>query len=271
MNKNTPRILGASLIAGLIVAAGSVHAAGPTSTLYLTAGDQHHNWTVLGGTTTGISSAQVETTAAGEYAIAISGGVIRTGGNGQFGAPRLGGAYDLNFNYIGPRLSNPLNNVLDGTTDGTYNYGIDYTTGKIYRYNLDWSAPSFMFTAVNAGYGISYDQYNSSLWITTSSGQLIDYTMGGSALTTLNTPGTVGFALAFDPADGTLWSMTGFDTGTFQQYNQSGVLLQTINIGSTDNILGGEFALVPEPSTLSLAGLAALCLAARRRKRTPQA
>src|SRR6516162_4667937 len=84
------------LILGASILAGNAEAAGPTSTLYLTAGDQGQNLMVLGGTTTAIVSAQANTASGGEYAIAVSGGTVRTGGNGQFGPPAVGSTYDSN-------------------------------------------------------------------------------------------------------------------------------------------------------------------------------
>jgi hypothetical protein len=255
----------------LLALAGTAEAAGPTSTLYLTAGDQHHNLEVLAGTTTAIVSTQEETSANGEYPIAVSGGTIRTGGNGQFGAPRLGSTYDLNFNYIGPRLANPLNNILDGTTDGKHNYGINFQSGGVYQCNLDWSSPTPMFNATGGSpfLGISYDPFNNSLWVGNGGDSITDYSLTGTPLSSFSTPGSADFALAFDGADGTLWAMSGFDSGSFNQYSTSGTLLQTMNITNNDNIIGGEFALVsvPEPTTLALASLGGLSLMLFRRQR----
>jgi hypothetical protein len=259
----------------ILALAGSALAAGPTSTLYLTAGDQFRNLIVPAGTTTPIVSVQNENSGRGEYAIAISGGTIRTGGNGQFGAPALGSTYGLNFNYIGPRLANPFNNILDGTTDGTYNYGVDFASGAVYRCNLDWSAPTPMFSVPisqpGGGLGISFDPFNNSLWIANGNQTVTDYSMSGARLSSFNTPGSYDFALAFDGADGTLWAMTDFYTGIFKQYSTSGTLLQSMNLGTTFNIIGGEFALVPEPATLSLLtlGILGLTLLRRCRKSSP--
>ena len=247
------------LTLGVGLIAGNAEAVGPTSTLYLTAGDQGQNLRVLGGTTTAIVSAQANPAGNGEYAIAVSGGTIRTGGNGQFGAPAVGSTYDLNFNYTGPQLANPLNEVLDGTTDGNYNYGANWLTGAIYRYNLDWTSPAPIFNVPTGQtyLGISYDPFNNSLWVANGV-SITDYTMGGGQLSSFNT--SAERALAFDGADGTLWALNGGGTGIFDQYSTSGVLLQTMNIHNSDNIIGGEFALVsvPEPTTLALAGLGGL-------------
>lgn len=244
-------------------------AAGPTGTLYLTAGDQGENFQVLGGTTTAIASAQAHPAGSGEYAIAVSGGSIRTAGNGQFGAPAVGSSYDLNFNYTGQTLANPLNDIVDGTTDGSFNYGANWSSGAIFRCNSDWSSPTLIFNVPSGQtyLGITYDSFNNSLWV--ANGQTItDYTMSGAQLSSFNS--TAERALAFDGADGTLWAMNGAATGVFDQYNTGGTLLQTMNLGTTANIIGGEFALVPvpEPTTLALAGLGgfAALVVGRRRK-----
>ena len=254
----------------MLLLARATEAAGPTSTLYLTAGDQHENFEVLGGTTTAIVTSQASSSGQGEYAIAVSGGTIRTGGNGQFGAPAVGSTYDLNFNYTGPQLANPGNEILDGSTDGTYNYGVNWLTGSVYRCNLDWSSPTLMFGAGGTDdLGISYDSRNNSLWVATGTA-VSDYSMTGSFLSSFST--TADRALAYDGADGTLWAMSA-SAGIFDQFSTSGTLLQTMNIGNTTaNIIGGEFALtpVPEPSALALAGVGGMAtlVMVRRRKRS---
>jgi hypothetical protein len=276
--KRTPKMKTTKALCGLalLALAGTAQAAGPTSTLYLTAGAQSQNLEVPAGTTTAIVSAQEDNSGQGEYAIAVSGGTIRTGGNGEFGAPALGSTYDLNFNYIGPRLANPGNNILDGTTDGSYNYGVDFSNGNVYRCNLDWSSPTFMFTASDLSYsasGITYDPFNNSLWIGAFQrnfiGSVSDYSMTGTFLSSFTTTSSQNWALAFDGADGTLWGMALQGSGIFNQYSTSGVLLQTINIHNTDNILGGEFALVsvPEPTGLSLLAFGMFGIALLRRRK----
>jgi len=257
--------------AGWLMLALVAEAAGPTSTLYLTAGDNHRNWRILAGTTTAVSSPQNESGQGGEYAIAVSGGTIRTGGNGDYlvGPLTQGSTYNLAFGYTGPRLANPLNHILDGTTDGVYNYGVDWYFRNVYRCNLDWSSPTFMFNAKphtnpNSAEEITYDPNSHGLWIADSTGKIDLYSMGGSHLSSFATPGCADISLAYDFADGTLWTMTSWNSGIFRQYSTTGSLLQTISISSTDNIIGAEFALIPEPGLLSLLCLGILTIVCRR-------
>ena len=255
---------------GIFLVALTAKAAGPTSTLYVTDVTAGLNWRILGGTTTPISSPQTETISFGESAIAVSGGVIRTAGNGQRGGERLGSVYDLNFNYVGPRLGNPLNNILDGATDGRYNYGVNYDNGQVFRCGLDWTAPEYMFTVSGATMvGITYDNRNNSLWIA-NQGRIENYSLSGTLLSTVPT-GTLHFILAFDYADNTLWSFDGL--GTFRQYDtdtwQVKQTMVFITVGpSRPPIMGGEFELpVPEPTAASLGLLGAVVFAARHFRR----
>ena len=59
--------------------------------------------------------------------------------------------------------------VIDGATDGAFNYTINDGTGVVYRYGLDRSgSPVTLFTATCSGGfcpGITYDSKNPSLWI----------------------------------------------------------------------------------------------------------
>ena len=256
------------IAAGMLLLAGvAAKGAGPTSTLYLTAGDQHMNFELLPGTTTLVSSPQEDTNSGGEYAIAVSGGTVRTGGNGQSGPPDLGSTYNTGFAYVGPRLGNPGNDVLDGTTDGMLNYGVGFDTKDVYSFNLDWTNPVLLFHAssiTGSSLGITYDTLTRSLWLGDNSGHLLNYSLTGTLLSSFAATGN-NAAVAFDSADGTLWSFGG---GTLRQYTTGGTLLQTIATGSMANILGGEFA-VPEPSTWAPLGvaMASLGLTLRRLRR----
>jgi hypothetical protein len=252
--------------ASLTQAPGAVVPAGPKSTLYLASGDQHRNWRILAGTTTAIASSQANSN---EYALSISGGVIRSAGNGQFGPPNVGSTYDLNFNYTGTQLGNPGNNVLDGTTDGVFNYGFDWQTREVYRYNLDWTSPVLLFTSnfTGSGFGITYSPANNSLWVSTNTGIVADYTLDGTFLSSFN-DGTDNRALAYDNADGTLWALTNSGAGTLTQFNTAGTILQSFNVGTMgDNIFGGEFVEIPEPTGAALFGVGIMAMAGRRRHR----
>jgi hypothetical protein len=259
-------------VIGLLAVAGSALAAGPTSTLYLTAGDQGLNARILGGTTLAVTSPQAFPTFVGESAIAVSGGSIRTGHNGLY--PGSGGTYDLNFAYTGPALGGPGNAVYDGTTDGTYNYGVSYSTGTVLRYDLNWGSPVALFTATGANpVGITYDTSNNSLWTSDfGSGWVRDWSLSGTLLSSFDTGLGAGFSLAMDQADHTLWLMSVQDSGLISQFSTSGTFLDEVDFGSTANYLGAEFSLtpewaakpVPEPKSILLGCLGCLLFVGRR-------
>lgn len=261
-------VAGAGGSGGSLTLAPAIPSAGPTSTLYLSAGDQRTNFRLPAHTTTAISSNQSGSNN-NEYALAVSGGTIRSGGNGQFGAPNVGATYDLNFNYTGPQLGNPGNNVLDGSTNGVVNFGLNWQTGAVYRYALDWTSPVLLFTASmsGSGFGLTYSPANNSLWVSDNGGKFADYSMTGTLLSSFTYTGSEGRALAYDPADGTLWAVTNSGLGTLTQFNTSGTVLQTFNTNITSaSIFGGEFAEVPEPAGATLLGLGFLAAAASRRR-----
>ena len=252
-------------VIGLLAMAGSALAAGPTSTLYLTAGDQGLNAEILGGTTVAITSPQAFPGFLGESAIAVSGGSIRTGHNGLYTGS--GGTYDMNFAYTGPALGGPGNSVYDGTTDGTYNYGVSYSTGTVLRYDLNWGSPQALFTATGSNpTGITYDALNHSLWTSDFNDGLVrNWSLSGTLLSSFDTGLGAGFSLALDPADHTLWLMSIQDSGLISEFSTSGTFLETVDFGSTANYLGAEFSLdplssrpVPEPESMLLGCLGGL-------------
>jgi hypothetical protein len=258
-------------VIGLLAAAGSALAAGPTSTLYLTAGDQGLNARILGGTTVAVTSPQAFPGLLGESAIAVSGTSIRTGHNGLY--PGSGGIYDLNFAYTGPALGGPGNTVYDGTTDGLHNYGVSYSTGTVLRYDLYWGSPEPIFTAAGSNpVGIAYDASNNSLWTSDfGSGWVRDWSLSGTLLSSFDTGLGEGFSLAFDQADNTLWLMSSQNSGLISQFSTTGTFLETVDFGSTANYLGAEFSLdplaskpVPEPKSMLLGCLGCLLFLGRR-------
>lgn len=244
---------------------------GPISTYYLTDGDSRTNWIILGNTAQSYS----QHNPAGEYPLAVSGLQVRT-----LSMPGSGGSlYDLGFTYLGTDYSSPGGYAFyDGTSDGTYNYSVDFSTGAVYRMNLDWSDPVSLF---NTGFGpsnslgITYDPVNDSLWVSQWTGtNVYDFTLAGGLLSSFDAGHRSITSLAMDRADHTLWLGDQDQEGTFQQFSVSGSLLQAqpysnmADVGA--NTLGGEFSnqvsSVPEPASGLLLGCALAGLLALRRR-----
>ncbi len=73
--------------------------------------------------------------------------------------------------------------LLDGTTDGTANYAINWNTGQVMRANLDWSGMSAtpIFTSpFNDLTGITYDSNGNSIWLANST-TAYEYSLHGHA------------------------------------------------------------------------------------------
>ena len=247
---------------------------GPVSKLYLTAGEQNHNFIVQGNTVT-----QSNVAVGKESAIAVSGDV-RTLIPSSAGST-AGANYDLNFTDTGGRYTNTFN-FFDGTTDGTHNYSVNYNIGSenVYQTDRNWQTPVALFQVPEAYLGITYDRTNNSLWISNFNGTTVsDYSLTGTLLSSFNTTFNSITCLSLDPADNTLWMGSQNTKGTFYQYSKGGVFLQSDTYAAlaNQNTLGGEFNIaapaVPEASTtvslglLLALGLGGVTIAARRKTR----
>ena len=279
MNSLTRRI---ALAVVTIIAAGAGRVeAGPLDPLYLTNGDNGIAFIVQGNTVTPFSEHHQGGNGQNEYAIAVSGGTVRTlhNGNDQGSSSNLGSQYNLSGAYTGVDYPGPgtVHGYYDGTTDGTHNYGANFFTGNVEQLSLSWQSPVVLFHAISNVLGISYDASNNSIWAAQyNSHTLTDYSLGGTVLSSFTTGVSIGF-VAVDPSDGSIW-VGGISQGTLDQYSNTGTLLSAPNYAalSGQNILGGEFSEgnanppvgTPEPSTLVAAGLGLLFggLALRRRR-----
>ena len=254
-------------VAVLLVIASAARAVGPSSPYYLTNGDSQ----IL---QVGESGAVVNSwsTALDLYPLAVTNTVkLYDRGAGFFGN---GLEYTLSGTPTGvtfPWQNGPTGQLLDGATDAVaHNYASEFFgSNGIWQYNLNWQNPTLLFTTSTAPVGVTYDRADGNLWISLDGGNIEQVTNTGQVLSQFF-PGSGRWgALAWEPSTDTLWA---HDNGTslLRQWTTSGVLLQTVSVPAlSGNIWGGEFSIVPEPSTFALAALGLLTLGvsvwARRR------
>jgi len=246
-------------------------AVGPTSTLYVMNYGEFGGGTVVGlDLFQGATETSYPTVNPVDISIAVAGGDVRTMGYS-------GGDSGSRFNLAGGPLSGgPYLNTIqnsqlhDGTSDGLYNYSVNYTTGDVLQFDRNWGSPVTLFNVSGilpgAGY-ITMNAADGSFWISQWGGpDLVEHlTHTGTLLGSFNS-GIFGSAgLALDPVDGTLWMSNG--SQTLYQFSQAGVLLQSPTYSISGSFYGMEFetTAVPEPASLAIMAMAAAVVAYRRR------
>lgn len=264
------KITGGCALVVLAMASSAMAAAGPTGVLYITNYGEY-------GANTGVDAVQGNTVFSWDSGypvginIAVYGDVRTMGYSGgdsgdKFtlaGAPLGGGPYT---NIIS------LSQEHDGTSDGNYNYTVNYPTGDILRYDRNWANSTVLFNLTSSFPDVGYITMNaadSSFWLMEWNGTGIvqhrDY--AGNLLGSFNTGLGPTSGLAFDPLDGTLWTSNYLNT--LYQFSQSGTLMQTYTNGSlSGQFYGMEFDTtpVPEPATLGMLLVGAAGLIVRRRR-----
>jgi hypothetical protein len=257
-----------------IVAVGAGAASAQTGTMYLlgnqNGGGTSNTYVIQGGALVNTFSRNT----ASESCPAIN-GTIRTYGTspGQSGAE-----YDLLGAPQGPTYpNNGQGDFYDGTTDGTHNYGMQYSSGTVWQFDTSWGSPQALFTTQNSDIGLTWDSGSNTLWAAGFGGNGIrQYSMGGSLVATIpiqGNPNGTQINLAYDYSDNTLWTATytgGGGTSHLQQYDPvNGNLIQEFDISSPSigGSLGAEFNLasIPAPGAGAILGIGGLIAARRRR------
>lgn len=257
-----------ALFSGVLLS-GSALAVGPTSTLYVMNYGEFSGGTVVGmDLFQGAGEVSYPTGNGVDICLGIAGGDVRTMG---YSGGDSGSRFDLLAN---PLLGGPYTNTIalsqlhDGTSDGAYNYSVNYSTGEVLQFDRNWASPTVLFNAGGSLPGAGWITMNAtdgSFWLSQWGGpdRVEHRTHAGALISSFNSGITGSAGLALDPVDGTLWMSNG--SNTLYQFNPSGLLLQAPAYAMNGSFYGMEFETtnMPEPATLSAFVLA--LVAVRRR------
>jgi DNA-binding beta-propeller fold protein YncE len=207
-----------------------------------------------------------------EFPIAVFGDIRTTGNRPNVGQ---GGQYTLSGTptTVTYTLPSGMEAAADSTSDGNYNYLVDFYNLNVILTNRDFTNAVKLFSVspMPQPSGITYDPVDRSLWISgIGFPELLEYSMNGTLLKTIDTGDTENSALAFDPSDGTLWVVNDH-TGYLEQFSTSG---QALGLGPyVGTSFGAEFNLAfrltptPEPGTLAIFGTGILAVAGVLRRK----
>jgi hypothetical protein len=255
-----------AMMALILSVSNLVYATGPVSVLYATAPGMGKMYVIQGEN---VINTWVKYNS-GESPIAVM-DTIRTSNQSWGGQP--GAEYTLSGIFTGTTYPGYWEHY-DGTTDGSYNYSVDYG-GNVYKFNRDWTDPVRIFGTTWGTYstGITYDPTNNSLWFSYYGGSEIEnLSMTGQLLSSFTTVLSPTF-LAMDYADGTLWTASRYGNALYQ-YSRTGALLSSQTYSDPDGgtLFGGgffgaefQFQSTPEPATIAFMALGGLAIVRRRR------
>ena len=245
---------------------------GTTGTLYLTAADQK-----TGVIVSGTSFSTFNLSGSQESPIAVINGFVSTNG---FAPGATGSLYSLTGALV-TAGANTLPGIgsffIDGTSDGTSIYTVDFNNGQVVKTNSTWGTPSNLFVAAGANPGgITYDSLDKTLYISDYQDSSVKkYSLTGTLISSFSTGHIANTALSYDSKDNTVWlvNRTVSSALTLEQYSATGIALQTLTSAplASLNVLGGEFApaatATPEPSTFALLGLGLVAFGVSKRRR----
>ena len=275
-----------TVLCGLAGTIGITPALAQSTPYYITDGDSHVAFEILGGVM--VNTFAITSPGTNDpYGLSVRNTIwIDDRQNGGAAEYTLAGVPTGNTSSGG---ATTFDEILDGTTDGVHNYGSTDASGGgtpgVTIADLDWSNQAFLFPITGTAStpnGITYDSANDHLFVSTFANELLEYTKAGTLLNsfTMSLPNTVA-SLAYEAATDTLWVAPNSGNTIFQLSTTNGAVLNSLTIpnlpsGTFGNNWGGEMVLsappvnAPEPGALALLTSAlplGAALFVRRRRR----